>query len=194
MGKALSYLIQLLIVAGAVWLVSVGVRDARKAWQSSSWPTTTGTVVSATESSGKRGGGTIPHIAYTYSVTKVMYTGTSITPGRVWGSGATDTAMLAFQPGSHPRVYYSPSDPREAVLMPGLHLRNLAYVMFGLIPLTLVTMILSLDLIARVYGISPGPGGSLTFNQNNVPACAIIVIGSFAFLVEVALSFCMGWF
>ena len=193
MGKALSYLIQLLIVAGAVWLISVGVRDARKAWQSGSWPTTTGTVVSATESNGKRGS-SIPHIAYTYSVAGVNYTGTSITPGRVWGSGATYEAMLAFPLGSHPQIYYSPSDPREAVLMPGLHLRNLAYVMFGLIPLTLVAMILSLDLIARIYGISPGPGGSLTFNQNNVPACAIILIGGFAFVVEVVLSFCMGWF
>jgi len=193
MRKAFSFLIQALIVAGAIWLVSIGGRDAWKAWQSSSWPVITGTVVSATESTGRRGG-SIPHIVYTYSVKGVNYCGTSITPGRVWGSGASYAVMQAYPLGSHPQIHYSPSDPHQAVLMPGFHLRNLAYVIFGLIPLTLIATILALDLIARIYGISPGSGGVLTFNDNNVPACATIIIGGIAFVVEVGLSFCMGWF
>jgi hypothetical protein len=132
--------------AGGVWLVATGAGEAREAWASSGWPSTPGTVLSAEvqthTSVARHGSGTsyTPRISYSYAVNGEAFTGTTIAPGRMWATKSAYTAVRMFPAGSEPPVYYAPGDPKEAVLVPGLHVANLAKMFFGFVPLAFVAI------------------------------------------------------
>jgi hypothetical protein len=144
--NTLLFIILAVFSAGGAWLITTGASEAWEAQESGNWPSTPGTVLSATvhtqASTARHGSGTsyTPRISYSYSVNGEMFTGTTIAPGRMWGSKSAYAAVRMFPAGSQTPVYYSPGDPKEAVLVPGLRVANLGKMLFGFVPLAFVVI------------------------------------------------------
>ena len=131
MRAALSVLCIVVLLAGAVWLCWLGASQLYSARASTSWPSVTGTVVSA----GFKGTGSgqnyarKAYVQYRYTIDGNNYAGERIAFGptpnfKVDGvvEGARNEAIkeLARQTGgSDVAVYYDPDAPANAVLLPG---------------------------------------------------------------------------
>jgi len=113
------------LVLGGYLLVR-GARDIGEAMASTSWPTAQGTIVeSRVVATGKRGGGTFnyyPKVIYTYTVNGKEYTGDEVYPHLFWSQGPSLRVVEAYPFGSMKTVHYSPNQPEEAMLEPGLRL------------------------------------------------------------------------
>jgi hypothetical protein len=132
-----------------------GLDNITEASQSARWPVTTAKILSSRV---VRSGSTVRHsngvsyspaITYSYSVNGQSFMGGEITPGRIWGSASSDAIVQAFPAGSQPQIAYSPADPRQALLVPGLHPYNFTRFGFGIIILTVAFLIILLG-----YGLS----------------------------------------
>ena len=131
MARIFSGLVVVGLVLGGVWLSYIGLGQLMLAHASKTWPSVTGTIVSA----GVKTAGTGQNysrkvfVQYRYTVEGSNHSNDrmvfSPTPNfKVDGTiaSARDTAIkeLATRPGgSEITVYYDPEDPRNAVLLPG---------------------------------------------------------------------------
>lgn len=117
-----------LIAVGVLGLIALGVlirtvQAWRKASTSKNWPSTTGTVLSATVAAGRTPGRNgvsyYPLVVYQYTIDGQHYTGNRLGFGSQVGVGIQSLAArgLANYPvgGSVP-VYYNPNNPADAVL------------------------------------------------------------------------------
>ena len=147
------------------WLIVRGLGDVSEAAESSGWPTTPGTVLSAevhTQTSSARHSNSTsyaPVISYSYAVNGENFVGTAITPGRMWGSSSAYAAVRRFSAGSHPAVYYSPAQPGQAVLIPGLHFYNFAPFLCGLLAFTFPAVFGVFSVLGPREGVPDGRGG-----------------------------------
>jgi hypothetical protein len=124
-----------------LWIAYNGGLAAVEAEQSAAWPSAKGQVtashVRVSVSHGRHGSHTsyTPVIYYTYAVGWTTYTGTVVTPGRLWGSKSAYAAV-----NSHPvgvaQVHYDPAHPSTSTLEMGLHPANFGQFVIGLLVAT----------------------------------------------------------
>lgn len=121
-----------------MWCVAIGSSDLFEAWESSSWPTTTGIVVRSQvdTGTGKKGGVTCTlNLAYTYQVNGKTFNAdgyTGVSPG-MWvnNQSASYGLINAFPVGKHPVVFYSATQPEHSYLLPGVHEFNFMWFLVG---------------------------------------------------------------
>lgn len=109
---------------GIIGIIVYEVKRLQKANDSRSWPSTYGRIVSAGTKTVAAGGSdnygamaNVPDIRYEYSVHGARYSGKQLSFGP--GIGSTKSVLARYQPESTVKVYYNPSNPSEAVLIPG---------------------------------------------------------------------------
>ena len=115
----------LLLLAALGLLLLAGVQSWRSV-RAATWPTTSGTVTRTwLEPSGGSGGRKriwTPHVAYTYTVGGVPYSGERLTYGTPGNSdyGQQQRGLRRYPVGGAVRVHYAPGTPQESVLESGL--------------------------------------------------------------------------
>jgi hypothetical protein len=114
----------LFIVVGAV-LICVGFWNVVRSVRSEFWPTAEGVILSAKMEShrGQKGGTTYSaSMGYDYVVAGSHYDGSRFAIGAMSASGQYAQGILDRYPvGKKVQVYYSPGDPQDSVLEPGIH-------------------------------------------------------------------------
>jgi hypothetical protein len=106
--------------------------------QSTGWPHAEGTIsyseVGSFQSCNTHSGCTTSQLAevgYNFSVNGSKYIGNNIATG---GPSGNPYAIVAnYSTGSKVTVYYSPSDPNNSVLQPGLQSNTIFYIFIGLL-------------------------------------------------------------
>ncbi len=153
MRTTFSGLLVLALGLGAIWLLWLGFGQALSAQATKSWPSKTGTVVSAgfeTSGSGQNYSRTA-FVQYRYSVDGVTFTNDRIAFGpkpnfKVDGTRSSARLdvikVLATQSGgSDVTVYFDPDDPAESVLVSGGGLFFLIYLFCSALLLGMAVMI-----------------------------------------------------
>ncbi|MEM6409451.1 MAG: DUF3592 domain-containing protein [Pseudomonadota bacterium] len=129
--RIFSSLIIVGLFTGAIWLSWLGLGQMMLSNESKSWPSVTGTIVSAgfeTRGTGQTYGRTA-FVQYRYTVDNKQYFGDLIAFGPTPNFNVDGTVELARNRaikelatrigGSDVTVYYDPEDPKIAVLLPG---------------------------------------------------------------------------
>ena len=113
----------LFIVVG-VAVFGAGIWTLVKSIRTEHWPVTDGVIQSAQQESHSGDHGTTysAEVTYTYQVSGVNYTGRKISIGAMSSSSQYAQGILdRYSVGKNVSVYYSPTDPAEAVLETGIH-------------------------------------------------------------------------
>jgi hypothetical protein len=123
-----------------IFIMIAGVRNRRKAEESTSWPFVQGTItnswVETQEHEDDDGSKTITHFPrweYEFVVSGMTYTSQNISFGGTGGSNRELDAregLKQYQINSQVQVFYNPSNPDDAVLVPGTQ-GTMALVIFG---------------------------------------------------------------
>jgi hypothetical protein len=184
------------------WFFGLGMYYMAQSLESLYWPTSTGNVITSQVdtriSTGPHGGVAYTlNLVYNYAVNGKTYTvghDTGVAPG-MWvnNSSAAYGLVEAFPVGNHPKVFYSPSNPSESFLLPGVHWFTFIWPDVGLIFLSVAS---GFGLVIYWVSRHPWPDdlGRLTTNPNQgeVPgyvvlafvACGFFFFGSIiAFLL-----------
>jgi hypothetical protein len=135
----------LFALQGAVMLVPY-IRASRTAYETKQWPTTTGVVVWTQLRSVPSGFGKVQvSIAYEYRVGNSIFHSTQAYPAPVSPSlyrKKAEALVAGFPIGGTATVFYSPTNPQNAVLLPGItsqHVASLAGLsVWVVVPLVLV--------------------------------------------------------
>ena len=116
------------------------IRKRRKAEESTSWPNIHGTItrawVETQEHEDDYGSKTITHFPrweYEFPVSEMTYTSQNISFGGTGGSNRESEAregLKQYPLNSQVQVFYNPSNPEEAVLVPGTQ-GTMTLVIFG---------------------------------------------------------------
>jgi hypothetical protein len=139
MFRVLFFIVGSVMLGIGLWQTSVGVGDLIEASRSAQWPSVPGKVLGSVVNSSNTGArrsnsrSYTPVITYSYAVNGQALTGTEITPGQLWGYASAYAAVDKFAQGTTPPIYYSPDDPKTAVLEPGLSVANFGYLLVGLL-------------------------------------------------------------
>ena len=91
---------------------------------SANWDTTSGTIASSRAGMDSYSSAWQPEVTYEYVVQGRKYTGSTIAIGGLGNRGDSQSASKAlteYATGKSVRVYYNPSDPADALLLPGVH-------------------------------------------------------------------------
>lgn len=109
------FLLLLLIPCLIVGLVisSHGINDIRKAVASKDWPVTTGRIVGSSS-------GNFPDITYAYTINGIPYQCSQVYPHWFWTHGSSQRVVNMFPVQSLVPIHFSPTNPREAMLLVGL--------------------------------------------------------------------------
>ena len=94
------------------------VHDVVLARQSALWPSVAGYVDTSQATLGPRSQGTVPRVEYVYIVANHAYSGNRVLFGNVNGSRGWAEGVVAQFPVGPVRVFYSPQEPNESVLLP----------------------------------------------------------------------------
>jgi hypothetical protein len=136
---AFAALIPLSILAMGVVTLLAGARTFQKGWQSYRWPNVPGRIVSCELAKWDSGAGRSrsvtyqPRLVYTYEVEGRAYTGSTLTALDSWsGKRWAERWMRRFPAGSDVAVTYSPKNPSEAFLVPGIDFWSVAIMLVGL--------------------------------------------------------------
>ena len=131
-------IIGLAILAGGIYLLSLGIADLRKASASAGWPTVAGQVRSSLAPRGNAifVSRTDSDFAYTYQVNGTTYTGHTIYPHILWRRTAAMKLTNTYPPGSAVPVHYSPNDPANSCLVPGIQTGAFQRLVMALLVLT----------------------------------------------------------
>jgi len=123
-----------------IFIMIAGIRNRKKAEESTSWPSVQGTIIKAwvetQEHEDDDGSKTITHFPrweYEYSVSGMTYTSENISFGGTRGSNRESEAREALKQyplNSQVRVFYNPSNSEEATLVPGTQ-GTMGLVIFG---------------------------------------------------------------
>lgn len=126
-------LIAVVLFGVAAWLLIPGVRELRQALASKNWPSVPGKIVSANViyspppntdmDSGVRRGTYRPVLEYDYAVSGKSYRANHRVFGDEsisYGTASRAEAVIGdYPPERAVQVYYDPTDPGNAVLLPG---------------------------------------------------------------------------
>ena len=129
----------LLFVIG-IFIMIAGIRNRKKAEESTSWPSVRGTITNAwvetQEHEDDDGSKTITHFPrweYKFAVSGMTYTSQNISFGGTGGSNRESEAregLMQYPLNSEVQVFYNPSNPEEAALVPGTQ-GTMRLVIFG---------------------------------------------------------------
>ncbi|MDB5045069.1 MAG: hypothetical protein JWQ08_1119 [Deinococcus sp.] len=129
----------LLAALGLFWVAGL------QSWRSvraATWPTAPGSVTRTWLEPSSGGGGRqriwTPHVAYTYTVGGVTYSGERLTYGTRGNSdyGQQQRALKRYPVGGAVRVHYAPGTPQKSVLESGL--RGIPWMTFVVAALILI--------------------------------------------------------
>lgn len=114
--------IGLALVVCPLWIVA-GLEREDEAEASAQWPSVEGVIVESRLESRRRQDSTlsydVPIIVYEYTVDGVQYEGDRITFLSVSSTQEAPEMAEQYPVGTRVNVYYDPSDPNEAILLPG---------------------------------------------------------------------------
>lgn len=122
-SKILDFFLLLFVIVGSV-LIAYGGQQLWIAYQAESWPQTVGTVIASSVDyhRSRNSASYFPRVRYRYTVDGVQYEG-----HRIWveeqgrsSRGWAQEVVARYQPGTMVTVFYDPSNPAFAVLVPGL--------------------------------------------------------------------------
>ncbi len=140
-SKTVFFLVFLCFALIGMGCIASTMGDLIEAFQSTSWPTTSGKIESShihLYTAGRsRNTSYLPEITYTYTVAGQNFTGTTISPGHWWGYVSSSNAVERFPRGATRPLSYLPTDPSRALLDPGLHPGNFGHFIMGMIFCTL---------------------------------------------------------
>ena len=112
-----------------IFIMIAGIRNRKKAEESTSWPSVQGTItntwVETQEHEDDDGSKTITHFPrweYEFAVSGMTYTSQTISFGGTEGSHRESEAregLKQYPLNSEVQVFYNPSNPEEAALVPG---------------------------------------------------------------------------
>ena len=117
-----------IFAAIGIGLIVFGLRERKKAKATETWPTTSGTILSARldqQTRTERDQGRTytrtsyaPIIEYTYTAGGQTHQGSRIFPGASmsYDHGTAQNIVNRYQPGAAVAVHYDPGDPAQAVL------------------------------------------------------------------------------
>ena len=117
--------VAIFFILGLVLLL-IGIRQRSKAKAAAEWPTTTGTIISASlqENSSLDSDNNTqityePLVQYQYSLIGQRYVGTRLSFGHMSYDYRTAAKKIAaYVPGAQVTVHYDPTDPSQSVLEP----------------------------------------------------------------------------
>lgn len=108
-----------------------------EAWQSASWPTVTGTVVKSevVETQNRNVHVFMPVIEYSYSIDDTQYSGNRISDWETTSKNRKDIEKILapYAKDNEVNIYYSPSNPRNSLLSPGVHLSSTYWLITGIL-------------------------------------------------------------
>jgi hypothetical protein len=123
-----------------IFIMLAGIRNRKKAEESTSWPSVQGRITNAwvetQEHEDEDGSKTITHFPrweYEFAVSGMTYTSQNISFGGTRGSNRESEAregLKQYPLNSEVQVFYNPSNPEEAALVPGTQ-GTMAQVIFG---------------------------------------------------------------
>jgi hypothetical protein len=144
----------LFLVIG-IFVMIAGIRNRKKAEESSSWPSEQGTITNAwvetQEHEDDDGSKTITHFPrweYEFAVSGVTYTNQNISFGGTGGSHRESEAregLKQYPLNSQVQVFYYPSNPEEAALVTGTQ---------GTMTLIIVGGVLALIMFCIIVGLA----------------------------------------
>jgi hypothetical protein len=185
--RGLSIFLGLFILMGLV-LLGAGAWNLVRSVRCESWPTVAGVILSSQmeRQRGHKGGATYSaSIDYDYVVAGTHYDGTRVAFGSMSASAAYAQAILhRFPVGKKMPVYYSPGDPQDAVLEPGIH--GGTWICFGVGTLFVLAGLMfrqiSLAVLRPPPDAVPGVGGGGAVGMQKPPVLmgvVFILAGSF---------------
>ena len=123
-----------------IFIMIAGIRNRKKAEESTSWPSVRGTITNAwvetQEHEDDDGSKTITHFPrweYEFAVSGMAYTNQNISFGGIGGSRRESEArhgLKQYPLNSQVQVFYNPSNPEEAALVPGTQ-GTMTFIIFG---------------------------------------------------------------
>lgn len=139
MNRILPPLGGLIFLCAGLGIAGNGLYEITQATASQDWPTTEATVthsvIDENYDSDNGGYSYRANVSYQYAVNDIRYTSRRIKFGEV-GTGDPSNARYftdRFPVNQQVRVYYDPSNPGNAVLMPGVHTSTWFKPIFGAI-------------------------------------------------------------
>jgi len=141
-----------------------------KSAQSASWPSTDGIVKTAEMGSQSDSHGTTyaAELKYDYQVDGKALTGNKIRTVKVSSSSGSDARkdLNKYPVGAKVKVFYSPTDPADCVLEPGIHPSSWLWLGLGS---AFVAFPLILILLALVYGVKVVPDAEKAVDSGTRP-------------------------
>jgi uncharacterized protein DUF3592 len=140
-----------------IGLLLFGMNQRKQGTASQSWPTTTGTILSATLSQQSRRNSQgyhdvtyAPTVEYTYEVNGNSYRSDKINAGWTvsYDAGTAQNKLSQYQPGTRVTVYYNPTNPANAVLEPKSATGNIFMIAGGIV------LVLTVLICCSVAGFS----------------------------------------
>ena len=141
-----------------IFLIINGIRNRKKAEESTSWPSVEGTItrawVETHEHEDDDGSKTITHFPrweYEYIVSGSTYTSENISFGGIAGSRHEFDAregLKQYPLNSEVQVFYNPSNPEEAILVPGTQGTMKTVIIGGVLALIMLGIIVGLAIWA----------------------------------------------
>jgi hypothetical protein len=193
MRKVMNFLpavvVALIFGSLAMWW---GVTSVFEGYVSSTWSKTTGTIqeshIDRTWSSGPPRGGSgysyTPAIVYAYTINGQTYRNSKIGTREAWNAETSQQVINAYPLGSQRSVYYSPSDPVQSMLMPGLHRASFFGIILGLLIFSFGAFFGTIGYVASRD--STYDSGAYSFDWNSTPGRGI---GFLAIACEFGLLF-----
>lgn len=163
-----------------IGIIGVGFGIMFKSLRTNRWPMTEGVIESAQiqANHSDEGRSYCPKVTYTYHVAGIAYDGTKIAIGQMSSSSDYAQGVLDRYPvGRKVTVHYSPTDPAEAVLEPGIH--GGTWICFGVGgAFTLVSI--ALIQAIRAANKSPQPADSVASNKPPVLVGLVFLLAGIA--------------
>jgi hypothetical protein len=120
-----------------IGLLFYGGHMLHKSWESSSWPSTEGVIRTSDAKSGTKGKNKDTsytlEVTYDYAVRERSFTGSKIGMyPMTWNSeSCLEPQQAKYRVGRKVSVFYSPADPANAVLEPGIQAATWYWPIFG---------------------------------------------------------------
>ena len=182
-------IVGLAILAGGMYLLSLGVADAAKASASAGWPSVSGQVRNSVSPRGNAifVSRSDSDFAYLFKVNGTTYTGHSFYPHILWRRSEALEMTKTHPPGSAVTVYYSPGDPAKSCLVPGMRAGAFQRLVMALLVMTAGFLFAASAAFAPRDAVMSG--NSFTFREGSTGSKVM----GYSFLALVVLGAALWW-
>jgi hypothetical protein len=166
-----------------------GISSVYEGYVSKTWPQANGTIQQSRidSSTSSKGSTYYPSIIYIYTVGGQSYHNSRIGTRGAWNFETSRQIVDANPAGSQRPIYYSPSNPGQSMLVPGLQPASFFGIILGTLIFSFGALLGSVGYLASKYGTSYS-GRSYSFD-NNSPVGPIVFVGIVAILLQFGLMF-----